>query len=105
VTSSPISAATVLADLIDGRPTPWAALYDSTRVGTAGQITKAVSANVPVARHLVGDRLARLVASQAQSLGDGDVVKTSEGTVAAFRDPDGVLHAVDATCAHLGCTV
>ena len=63
--------------------------------------------NLEAGKRMIGDRVRRLIARDASELapGEGDVVKLDGETVAAFRDDDGTLHAVDPTCTHLGCRV
>jgi Rieske Fe-S protein len=44
--------------------------------------------------------------SQADLLpGDGAVIKANGQSTAVYKDADGEIHAVSATCTHLGCTV
>jgi Rieske Fe-S protein len=62
---------------------------------------------VNVGRHFVGDHLS---SPEARSLdevpvGEGRLVRQGAGKVAAYRDDDGVVHSVSATCTHLGCQV
>jgi glycine/D-amino acid oxidase-like deaminating enzyme len=70
-------AATLLGDAILERPSRFADMYQATRL--AGLDT--------------------LVA------GEGRVVRLGGSPAAVSRDPDGRLHAVSATCPHLGCLV
>ena len=102
--SNSAAAAILLTDLIEGVASPWSDLYDPKR---AGGIPSALKANVTVAKHAVADRAARLVAPSIDSLGPGEggVVRSGSGTVAAFRDDDGQVVQVSPTCTHLGCTV
>lgn len=100
-------AAMILADLIAGRDNPWAATFDSTRLAVRQSAKNVLSGGVDVAKHLVGDRVSSLRAPSAEDLkpGSGGVVELDGDTVAAFRDEDGTLCAVSATCTHLGCRV
>lgn len=101
------AAAMILADLIAGRDNPWAATFDSTRLAVRQSAKNVLSGGVDVAKHLVGDRVSSLRAPAAEDLqpGSGGVVDLDGDTVAAFRDEDGTLCAVSATCTHLGCQV
>lgn len=105
--SNATAAAMILADLIAGRENRWAATFDSTRIAARQSAKKLLTGSVDVAKHLVGDRLGSLRAPAARDLeaGTGAVVNLDGETVAAFRDGDGTLHAVSATCSHLGCRV
>jgi glycine/D-amino acid oxidase-like deaminating enzyme/nitrite reductase/ring-hydroxylating ferredoxin subunit len=101
------AAAMILSDLIQGRENPWASTFDSTRIALRQSARRLVSENVDVAKRLVGDRLASLSPSSIESLepGTGAIVKLDGQTVAGYRADDGTLHALSATCTHLGCQV
>jgi glycine/D-amino acid oxidase-like deaminating enzyme/nitrite reductase/ring-hydroxylating ferredoxin subunit len=102
------AAAAVLADAILGRPNPWARTLDATRVNPGVSLPELLKENASVAARFVGDRLqSRIARRRADDLapGEGAVVIGDDGPVAAHRDDDGVLHAVSATCTHLGCQV
>src|SRR5690606_8464828 len=62
-----------------------------------------------VAKHFVGDRVSHMFGSKdIEDLmpGEGGICKDGiVGTVAAYRDENGVLHAYDPKCTHLGCHV
>jgi glycine/D-amino acid oxidase-like deaminating enzyme len=83
------AAATVLAEVVQGRDHPWLELFDATRIGDAQTIKKLVEDNVHVAKRLVVDRIARLRAASVSHLapGDGDIVTADGDTVGAYRDP------------------
>jgi glycine/D-amino acid oxidase-like deaminating enzyme/nitrite reductase/ring-hydroxylating ferredoxin subunit len=98
-------AGVLLTDLIVERPNPWTELYDPAR--------KTLSATKDFAQENLN-----VVAQYTDLLTPGDVdsvdeIKKSEGCVvrsglskvAAYRDEDGTLHSVSATCTHLGCVV
>jgi len=63
--------------------------------------------NVSVAKHSVGDRVARSKAPTVKSLerGEGRIVRDDGDAIGAYRDAEGYVHGVSATCTHLGCTV
>jgi glycine/D-amino acid oxidase-like deaminating enzyme/nitrite reductase/ring-hydroxylating ferredoxin subunit len=101
-----IAAAHVLAALVTGKPTPWKDAFDSLRLAP---VTRSMfwRSNAAVPRHLIADRLRAAPAERAQSLppGEGVVVRRGREFLAVSRDHDGSLHAVSATCTHLGCVV
>lgn len=101
------AAAEILAALVDGRDHPWLEAFDATRIGDAQTIKKLIEDNVHVGARFVTDRLARLRAGDVEHLapGEGGIVDAGGETVAAYRDPSGVVHAVSPTCTHLGCSV
>jgi glycine/D-amino acid oxidase-like deaminating enzyme/nitrite reductase/ring-hydroxylating ferredoxin subunit len=98
----------LLADLIAGRPNPLADLYDPGRVGPVAPKAKSfVKENAAVAKELVAGYLSPGDVASVDDLGPGAaaVVRTGLSKTAAYRDEDGVLHAVSARCTHLGCIV
>jgi glycine/D-amino acid oxidase-like deaminating enzyme/nitrite reductase/ring-hydroxylating ferredoxin subunit len=101
------AAAMVLAETLEGRVSPWAEVFDATRVNPVASASGFVKENVDVGRHFVVDRLKRLRAPSIERVArdEGGIVDAGGKKVAAYRDPDGTVHAVSATCTHLGCTV
>ncbi|MGH9030975.1 MAG: FAD-dependent oxidoreductase [Acidimicrobiia bacterium] len=101
------AAAQIIADAVLERENPWATAFDATRLAPRASIVDFVRDNLDVARRFVGDRLAELRTPSADTLarGMGGIVKRGAARVAAYRDPDGALHAVSSTCTHLGCHV
>ena len=63
--------------------------------------------NAQVARTWIGDHLHGAPSGSVASLrrGQAAILKIDGQQAAAFRDEGGILHAVSATCTHLGCTV
>jgi glycine/D-amino acid oxidase-like deaminating enzyme/nitrite reductase/ring-hydroxylating ferredoxin subunit len=98
-------AGLILCDLVQGRPNPWAALYDPGRItpGAAGAFLRE-TANVAAqygAWLTPGD-----VAAVEQIARDaGAVVRRGASKVAVYRDNAGALHERSAVCPHLGCVV
>ncbi|MFF2347468.1 FAD-dependent oxidoreductase [Pseudarthrobacter sp. NPDC058119] len=93
------AAALALADLLNGTPNDWAALFDSNRAPRR-----------PTAQAAPGSRDSEsrtVPAVQAGDLapGDGTVVDAGGTSTACYRDEAGHVHAVSAVCTHLGCTV
>jgi glycine/D-amino acid oxidase-like deaminating enzyme/nitrite reductase/ring-hydroxylating ferredoxin subunit len=98
-------AGMLLSDLILGRPNPWEALYDPSRVTlrAAGDFARENS-NVALqyTDWLTGgdvgsvDEIAR---------GSGALVRQGLEKLAVYRDDEGQLHACEAKCPHLGCLV
>jgi glycine/D-amino acid oxidase-like deaminating enzyme/nitrite reductase/ring-hydroxylating ferredoxin subunit len=105
--SNGTAAAMLLSDLIQGRDNPWAPMYDATRIGDIGATAKLVKENIGVAKRFVQDRLAHRPAPAFKDLGSGEgrVVDLEGDKVGAYRDHDGVVHAVSVTCTHMGCAV
>ena len=101
------AAAMVLAEALQGRSSPWAEVFDARRVNPRAAASEFVKENADVGRRFVVDRLKRLRAPSVEGLapGEGGIVDLGGRKVAACRDADGTVHAVQPTCTHLGCTV
>ncbi len=101
-------AAHMLASLITTGAHADADLYSPQRRAqlTAGA-PKLVMDQVNVGKHWFLDAAKPLVRSSPAKLGPGEakVANVKGRNVAAYRDTDGKLHALGATCTHLGCTV
>ena len=97
----------LLTDLIQGRENPWAELYDSTRLEPGKSAKKLVTGNVEAGAHLVGDRLKPAERRDPAELepGEAAVLKVDGRKAACYRDPEGGVHVVSATCTHMGCVV
>jgi glycine/D-amino acid oxidase-like deaminating enzyme/nitrite reductase/ring-hydroxylating ferredoxin subunit len=102
------AAARILTDHITGVPNAWSDVFDATRQRAVITSSEFYKENADaVGRRLVGDRLATLRPPAAESLapGEGGIVRLGGDKVAAFRDDDGILHAVSPVCTHVGCLV
>ena len=98
-------AGLLLSDLIVGRPSPWASLYDPSRqrMKAAGTFL-AESLNVAAQ---YGDWLTPgdVASEQDIPVDGGAVLRDGLHKIAAYRDSDGVLHQCSAVCPHLSCIV
>ncbi|MDX6556490.1 MAG: hypothetical protein QOD86_2685 [Miltoncostaeaceae bacterium] len=102
--SNGIAAGRILADLALGRTNPWAWLVDPAR--RVRRRRGLLALNTGVAGRLLRDRLARRPRSAADlAPGEAAILSGRGGKVAAYRDEAGLLHAVSASCTHLGCIV
>ena len=101
------AAALMLADAIGGIENPWAATFDANRFKPVAAAPKLLKETVSVGAHFFGDRLASPDVRSLDQLapGAGGIVKVESDKVAAFRDDDGVVHAVSPICTHLYCQV
>jgi glycine/D-amino acid oxidase-like deaminating enzyme/nitrite reductase/ring-hydroxylating ferredoxin subunit len=101
------AGAAIVRDAILDIDHEWATLFAPSEHHAKGGIRQALAENVKaVASHLVGERLKPHI-RELESLapGEGVVVTTAGERAAVYRDPQGALHAVSATCTHLGCIV
>ncbi|GAA4464631.1 FAD-dependent oxidoreductase [Phytohabitans houttuyneae] len=102
-----VAAGRLLAALIGGQSLPWAKLFDPGRVHPLAEAPAFVKGNLAVAAHFVGDRLRSGPVDSPDDLApdSGAVLKVDGEHRAVYRDAGGELHAVSATCTHLGCRV
>jgi glycine/D-amino acid oxidase-like deaminating enzyme/nitrite reductase/ring-hydroxylating ferredoxin subunit len=102
-----IMSGRLLAGLITGDPPPWAGIYDPRRVHPRREAVPFLKAQAKVAGHLVGDRIRAFRGRSPANLPPGSATVTWIGIeqCAVYRDEEGTLHALSATCTHLGCTV
>ena len=102
-----VAAGRLLARRITGEPSPWAKLFDPARVHPLAEATAFVKGNLAVAGHFIGDRLRSAPVDSPAQLGpdQGAVIQVDGERRAVYRDAAGNLHAVSATCTHLGCRV
>ncbi|MBF2009567.1 MAG: FAD-dependent oxidoreductase [Chlorogloeopsis fritschii C42_A2020_084] len=99
-------AGMLLSDLILGIDNPWLKIYNSTRA-TPFVTVESLKNNLEVGFHWVGDRLKGLERSSLADVapGEGKLLTINGHKIAAYRDEEGQIHAVSATCTHLGCIV
>jgi glycine/D-amino acid oxidase-like deaminating enzyme/nitrite reductase/ring-hydroxylating ferredoxin subunit len=98
-------AATILSDLIQGKENPWQWLYTPSRIKPATSAVEFVKHNVQSAKHLIVDRLKKKQGLESLVPGEGKLIKMDNQNVAAYKDEDGNVLTVSATCTHLGCLV
>lgn len=99
-------AGMLLTDLILGRENPWKKIYKPSRFS--------LSESGPFFKKLKDDFMATVKSfiemdnggelSSVKS-GEGKVLEIENKKIGIFRDAGNQLHAVSATCTHLGCTV
>jgi glycine/D-amino acid oxidase-like deaminating enzyme/nitrite reductase/ring-hydroxylating ferredoxin subunit len=102
------AAAMLITDLIVGRPNPWTELYDASRLTPAASGKRFLQENGQVGLDFVRGRSKRRAGrEQLDRLGrgDGTVARIGGKQIAAYRDENGVLYTLSATCTHLGCVV
>ncbi len=102
------AASLLLRDLVLGRDHEWLDVFDAGRAGREMPGREFISHNLDVATTWLKDRVSGAPpARTAQDLGPGDagILEIDGQKAAVHRDESGTLHAVSATCTHLGCTV
>ncbi len=99
-------AGVLLADLLTGRENPWAELYTPGRVNLRQSASAFVRESASVAKQLVqGQFRVDLDGPEELTPGQAGIYRGKNGRTAAYKDEQGVVHAVSARCTHLGCTV
>jgi glycine/D-amino acid oxidase-like deaminating enzyme/nitrite reductase/ring-hydroxylating ferredoxin subunit len=100
------ASAALLVDQLGGRSNQLSPLFDPRRPGLSA-VGSIVKQNATVARHFVAGRMRAASPGDPDSLKPGNsvVMKLGGQATAVHRDEAGELHAVSATCSHLGCTV
>lgn len=98
-------AGMLLADLIQGRGNPWAALYDPSRKPL--RALSEYAQDVASMAMQYTDWLSGGDVASADEIppGSGALLRRGLRKFAAWRDADGVLHERSAVCPHLGCIV
>jgi glycine/D-amino acid oxidase-like deaminating enzyme/nitrite reductase/ring-hydroxylating ferredoxin subunit len=98
-------AGILLADLVAGRENAWATLYDPSRLPLRA-LTKYTQENLNTAAQFKDWVTPGEVDSAGEiAAGSGAIVRRGLSKVAAYRDDDGQLIELSATCTHLGCIV
>jgi glycine/D-amino acid oxidase-like deaminating enzyme/nitrite reductase/ring-hydroxylating ferredoxin subunit len=101
-----MAALLLTARITDSGVPDWAGLYDPHRLHPITEAPRLLKAGVTVVKNLVGARLsAPEKSAEDLAAGEAAVVNAGGRRCAAYRDADGVLHQVSATCTHLGCIV
>lgn len=103
-----VMAGSLLAALITGADEPeWSGIYSPSRIHPLAEGPSVVKTGAKFAWHLVADRVGIPGEKALDDIaaGDGAVVRLNGDHLAVHRDDDGHLHAVSATCTHMGCTV
>lgn len=97
----------LLADLIMGSESEFAALYDPGRLEVTSEALPIARQGMHVAKHFVGDRFraSRVDSVDEIPVGSGAVARIDGELCAVYRDPAGTDHVVSAICTHLGCVV
>ena len=98
-------AGMLLSDAILGRPNPWSALYDPSRIrlGAAGDFLKE---NLNVAAQFTSYLTPGEVSSADEiTPNTGAIMREGVSKLAVFRDETGEIHRMSAVCPHLGCIV
>ncbi len=102
--TSGVTASLILPDLIAGKKNPWAELYDPSRKVKSG-IGSFIQENMEAAKHWLEHMLPAKQTKPPSARDKGAVVTTGGKKLAMYRDENGALHRMSASCTHLGCVV
>jgi glycine/D-amino acid oxidase-like deaminating enzyme/nitrite reductase/ring-hydroxylating ferredoxin subunit len=97
----------IITDLIQGRPNPWADLYDPGRITVKRESAlEFVKENANVAFEYT-DLLTGGDVKTPEEIpaGEGAVLRRGITKVAVYKDDKGATHECSAICPHLGCVV
>jgi glycine/D-amino acid oxidase-like deaminating enzyme/nitrite reductase/ring-hydroxylating ferredoxin subunit len=101
-----LAAGKMLSEAILGQESPWAPVFDPSRVGLK-TVTKVVAEGVGSLSRLVGGKIKAPDEKSLEDLmpGEGGIVRLEGEKIAAFRDDAGELHLCSSVCTHMGCQV
>ncbi|MFL5906240.1 MAG: FAD-dependent oxidoreductase [Solirubrobacterales bacterium] len=99
------AAASMLADQVVGRESPWMDTFDPVRFHPLAAGPDLVKEGADVAFHLLADRITGRASADGLEPGEGAIVGSGLGQRAVYRDDSGELHSLSARCTHLGCIV
>jgi glycine/D-amino acid oxidase-like deaminating enzyme/nitrite reductase/ring-hydroxylating ferredoxin subunit len=99
--------AMLVADLILERRNPWARLFDPGRTAIRHGLWDYITENADYPYYMMRDRFAGAEGRSARAIrrGHGRIIEHNGTKVAAYRDANGDLVALSATCTHMGCVV
>jgi len=95
----------VLADLIAKGSSPYESLYSPMRVDLRASGMGLLKRNARVAEIFARDRFRTTLPEPGLDRDKGGLVEVEGKRAAAYRDQEGVIHAVSPVCKHLGCYV
>jgi Rieske Fe-S protein len=100
-------AASIIADSMAGRDNRWSSLYRPGRFAPMKGARGLLQETASVTRVLLKDYLTNRQRKDLGSIDPGHaaVVEVAGERLAVYRNTDGELSAVSATCTHLGCRV
>lgn len=95
----------LLTDLISGKSSPWSELYDPSRKPLRAPV-QFLKENI----NSVAQYARKLMPGEVKSVdeikkGEGAIVRKGLKQVAVYKDNNGRVHELDATCTHMGAAV
>ena len=107
MTFGTLSAMMFADHVTGGTRNPWAELFDPGRTKILGGLWDYVKENKDYPYYLIRDRFAGQGGQSVRAIprGSGDVIEINGQTAAVYRGLDSQIHALSATCTHMGCYV
>ena len=100
-------SAMMFADYVMGEKNPWSELFDTGRTKIRGGLWNYLKENKDYPYYLIRDRFAGRGGQSLRAIrrGSGEVIELNGQTAAVYRGLDSQIHALSATCTHMGCYV
>ncbi len=100
-------AGQILADLVSGSQSKYEKIFSPSRIKPVDSFIEFVKENTDVAYHFFADRFSFHDTDSLNRLqpGTGKLVEMDGQHIAAYKDGDGIIHALSPVCTHAGCIV
>jgi glycine/D-amino acid oxidase-like deaminating enzyme/nitrite reductase/ring-hydroxylating ferredoxin subunit len=100
-------AALMISDALQDKVSPWSSLYSLDRQHLAASAKSFLTENTKVAAEELKGALRSGAVKSLEEIepGQATILSVNGSDHAVSRDSSGGLHAVSATCTHMGCTV
>lgn len=100
-------AATIFTSMVTGRENNLIEIFNPSRVKPIAGFKNFAGHNLDVLKHLIGKLFAMEEFHGLADLapGEGKIIKMETQAIGIHKDEQGVLHAVNASCTHMKCTV
>lgn len=100
-------AGRILGDLVIANDTPYRQLFNPARIKPIDSFSEFVKENADVAYHFIADRFNVKKTDSLKRLapGAGKLLEVDGKKIAAYKDEQGNIHALNPVCTHAGCIV
>ena len=98
-------AAKIISDTISGTENDDAYFYESTRSSPVKSFRRFIKENADVLTHFLKPGVNDKETLDSIKRGDAAIIKIRNEKAAVYRDLEGELKVLSATCPHMGCTV
>ncbi len=94
------AAAIILKDLITKRESPWAPVFNPSRIPN---IKNLIVQGTDFVVNYVSGKLQATEDNEGINIGEAKIINVDGKIAGAYRDENDKLHIVDITCTHMGC--